>query len=83
MTEKSILDLTLEAAVRDAQTVRDGAEIVPLLDGMSFRESVIITDDRGTLTEMFDPRWGWHDAPLVYAYNCTILPGGVKGWALH
>ncbi|HHL42681.1 MAG TPA: hypothetical protein ENJ42_03610 [Hellea balneolensis] len=40
-------------------------------------------DDRGSLTEMLDPRWGWSDDPIVYAYNCTIRPGVVKGWALH
>ena len=32
---------------------------------------------------MFDPRWGWHDDPLVFVYTFTIRPGYVKGWGLH
>ena len=32
---------------------------------------------------MFDPRWGWHPDPLVFAYTISIRPGVVKGWNLH
>ena len=38
---------------------------------------------RGSVCEMFDPRWGWNADPLVFCYMCTIRPGVVKGWGLH
>jgi dTDP-4-dehydrorhamnose 3,5-epimerase len=40
-------------------------------------------DDRGTLVELFDPRWGWRPEPLVFAYCFSIRPGITKGWGLH
>ena len=40
-------------------------------------------DDRGTLVELFNPGWGWHDAPLVYCYCFTLRPDVIKGWAMH
>lgn len=80
----TILDITLAAAARDLRTTDEARkEIVPLLDGMSFHESTRISDDRGSLVEMIDPRSGWHPDPIVYAYSFTIRPGAVKGWALH
>jgi dTDP-4-dehydrorhamnose 3,5-epimerase len=81
---QDLLSLTLSAAARDGQTVTpDGEELVPLLHGMRIRRSRTHTDDRGTLTEMLDPRWDWHPDPIVYAYYITERPGHVKGWALH
>lgn len=81
---EDLLSLTLAAAERDRQTVTaDGDELVPLLHGMTIHRSRTHTDDRGTLTEMLDPRWGWHPQPIVYAYYITERPGHVKGWALH
>jgi dTDP-4-dehydrorhamnose 3,5-epimerase len=61
----------------------DGEHLDRLVDGVTLRDIVTQTDERGTLFELFDPRWGWHPAPLVYAYAVTIRPGVVKGWALH
>ena len=79
-----LLQRTVGAAIRDAQTVTpEGAPIAGLLDGMSIHRSPTHTDDRGTLTEIFDPRWGWHPDPVVYAYYITERPGHAKGWALH
>ena len=80
---EDLLSLTLAAATRDVETVRDGALVVPLLDGMSFYESSTIIDERGSLTELYDPRWNWHGEPLTYVYISTLRPGVVKGWALH
>lgn len=80
---RDLLDRTLAAAIKDAETVKEGALVVPLLDGMSFKETAAIVDERGSLTEMYDPRWNWHPDPLVYCYTVTIRPGIVKGWALH
>ena len=81
--DDNILTRTLAAAERDAETVRDGQFIVPLLDGMSIHEVSPIIDERGSLTELYDPRWNWHGEPLTYVYITTLRPGVVKGWALH
>ena len=50
---------------------------------MAIHRSPTHVDDRGTLTEILDPRWGWHPDPIVYAYYITERPGHAKGWALH
>jgi dTDP-4-dehydrorhamnose 3,5-epimerase len=82
--EESELDITLRQARRDVQTVdRSGQRVDALLDGMQFHEVVRHRDDRGSLVELFDPRWGWHPEPLVFAYLFTIRPGVAKGWGLH
>ena len=41
------------------------------------------TDDRGTVCELYDPRWGFNPDPLVFAYTFTIRPGAAKGWSVH
>ncbi|MEA2218932.1 MAG: dTDP-4-dehydrorhamnose 3,5-epimerase [Solirubrobacteraceae bacterium] len=72
------------APIRERQTVTPAGEpIAELVDGMTIREIVTQTDERGTLFELFDPRWDWHPQPLVYAYATTIRPGVTKGWARH
>lgn len=72
------------APIADKQTVTpDGEPVDRLIDGMIVRDIVTHTDDRGTVFELFDPRWGWHDEPLVFSYVFTIRPGVVKGWGLH
>jgi dTDP-4-dehydrorhamnose 3,5-epimerase len=81
--ERDLLERTLAAARKDGVTVKDGALVAPLLDGVSFLESETIIDERGSLTEIFDPRRNWHPDPIVYSYMVTIRPGIVKGWALH
>lgn len=80
----SILDKTLARAVQDQRTVDDNrTSIAKLVDGMTIRNSVRHDDDRGSVTEVYDPRWGWHQDPLVFSYIFTIRPGTVKGWGLH
>jgi dTDP-4-dehydrorhamnose 3,5-epimerase len=70
--------------VPDRQTVTpDGRPVDGLVHGMTTRDIVTQTDDRGTVFELFDPRNGWHDDPLVYSYVFTIRPGIVKGWGRH
>lgn len=77
-------DELLAAAVQDQRTVDDAREsTVPLLEGMSFKDSIRHSDDRGSVTELYDPRWGWHQDPLVFSYIFTIRPGQAKGWGLH
>ena len=80
----SILEETLAAAVQDQRTIDEQRRsTAPLLDGMSFYDSIRHNDDRGSVTEIYDPRWGWHPDPLVFSYIFTIRPGIVKGWGLH
>ena len=70
--------------VQDTQTVTpDGESIQRLPVGVTFRDVLTQVDERGSLCEMFDPRWGWHPDPLVFAYAFTLRPGVIKGWAMH
>lgn len=69
---------------RDVQTVTaEGESVGPVPEGVRFHDVITQVDDRGTLTELFDPRWRWHPDPLVHAYTMTIRPGVVKGWGMH
>lgn len=74
----------LEQAVKDPASVRpDGERLEALIDGVEIRRTRTQADDRGTLCEIFDPRWGFTDDPLVYAYLVTLRPGQVRGWVVH
>jgi dTDP-4-dehydrorhamnose 3,5-epimerase len=81
---KSTLDATLTAAAKDRQTVTaDGKLVTQLTEGVKIRELTTHVDERGSVVELFDTRWKYHDDPLVFAYSFTIRPGYVKGWNLH
>lgn len=81
-TEK--FDQLFEAARKDVATVTsDGQPLSRLAEGVVVRELPTHVDQRGSVTELFDPRWGWHDDPLVFAYTFSIRPNVVKGWNLH
>ena len=81
---KSLLDETLAAAKRDRQMATPGGELVRRLTaGVQIRPLPTHVDARGSVCELFDPRWAWHPDPLVFAYCFTIRPGVVKGWNLH
>ena len=83
-SEKSLLDATLAAARRDAQMATpEGEPTRRLTHGVQIRRLLTHTDQRGSLCEIFDPRWAWHPDPLMTAYFFTIRPGSVKGWNLH
>lgn len=70
--------------VKDVQTVTPvGESVQPLLDGVSLWEIKTHVDERGSLFELFDERWGWSKEPLVYSYVCTVRPGITKGWGFH
>jgi dTDP-4-dehydrorhamnose 3,5-epimerase len=70
--------------MKDQATVtRDGVSLAAVPHGVTFRDITTHVDDRGSVFELFDPRWGWDDDPLVYAYVATIRPGKIKGWAMH
>lgn len=69
---------------RDPITVTPSGESTSKLPaGVVRRDAVTHIDERGSVVEVFDPRWGWHSDPLVYCYCFTVRPGYVKGWGLH
>jgi dTDP-4-dehydrorhamnose 3,5-epimerase len=80
----SILESTLAAAIRDKQMVTPaGQRTGRITDGVRIRPLTTHIDERGSIVELFDPRWGWHPDPMVFSYSFTIRPGVVKGWNLH
>jgi dTDP-4-dehydrorhamnose 3,5-epimerase len=40
-------------------------------------------DDRGSLTEVFNPAHDFWNEPIVYSYAVVIRPGRIKGWGMH
>lgn len=69
---------------RDTQTVTPSGEpLAPLPDGVVLRSLTTHVDDRGTVCELYDPRWGVNPDPMVFAYAFTIRPGAAKGWGMH
>jgi dTDP-4-dehydrorhamnose 3,5-epimerase len=74
----------LQEPLQDAQTVTaEGEPIATLPDGVTFHDVPTHSDRRGWVCEAFDPRWGWHEDPLVFAYAFTVRPGKIKGWGMH
>jgi dTDP-4-dehydrorhamnose 3,5-epimerase len=72
------------SGVRDPATVTpSGENISPLPDGVTVRDVTTHVDERGTVCEMFDSRWNWHPAPVVFAYTFSLRPGMIKGWGMH
>jgi dTDP-4-dehydrorhamnose 3,5-epimerase len=69
---------------KDLQTVSsDGRQLAPLIEGVRIRYVITHADARGSLTEVFNPAWGFHESPMVYLYEFTIRPGKAKGWVAH
>lgn len=69
---------------KDPQTVTtSGERIQSLIDGVRLHYVNTQVDERGTVCEIFNPVWGFHEAPLVYMYQMTIRPNHVKGWVVH
>jgi dTDP-4-dehydrorhamnose 3,5-epimerase len=69
---------------QDPQTVTpSGERVAPLIDGVKLRYAVTQVDERGTICEILNPAWGFHDAPIVYVYELTVAPYRVKGWVVH
>jgi dTDP-4-dehydrorhamnose 3,5-epimerase len=74
----------LIAPQKDRQTVEpSGERLVDLIDGVHVRPATTQLDERGELVEIYDPRWGLSEAPMVYTYLATIRPGVAKGWVKH
>ena len=74
----------LEQAQKDAASVTSDGELLqePIV-GVEVRRARTHADERGTICEIFDLRWGFTDDPLVYLYHVTIRPGQVRGWVVH
>ena len=76
--------MTSEAGSKQPQTVTpDGRTVAPVPDGVIFRDLTTHTDARGSVVELFNPRWKWHPDPLAHAYVFTVRPGIIKGWGRH
>ena len=74
----------MSTPAKDTQTVTpEGESIDKLPSGVSFHDVITQVDERGSVCELYDPRWGWHKDPLVFVYSFTIRPGMTKGWAIH
>ena len=77
-------DIKSESPVKDSQTVTAAGErAAPKIAGVALRLAVCHLDERGELTEIYDPAWNFDPAPLVYVYQTTVRPGRVKGWVVH
>lgn len=73
-----------EQTTKDRPTVSsDGEPLQEPIEGVALRRPPTHADHRGTITEIYDQRWGFTDDPLVYVYHVTIRPGQTKGWVLH
>ncbi len=69
---------------KDRQTVdASGQPTRQTIEGVVLRRLVTQEDRRGEIVEMYNPAWGVHEAPLVYAYQAMIRPGRAKGWVRH
>lgn len=74
----------MRPSVQDRQTVTPQGERVERVPaGVSFHDVITQVDERGIVCELFDPRWGWHNDPLVFSYVFTVRPGMIKGWGVH
>jgi dTDP-4-dehydrorhamnose 3,5-epimerase len=60
-----------------------GEDLTELPAGASLRDTRTHVDDRGSVFELYDPRWDWHPDPMVFSYCFTVRPDKVKGWGVH
>lgn len=69
---------------KDKQTVTaDGQSVERRIEGLVINPRPVIADKRGEVTEMYNPAWGLHPAPLVYVYQSILRPKAIKGWVVH
>jgi dTDP-4-dehydrorhamnose 3,5-epimerase len=72
------------SGTQDQATITpDGSSLASLPAGVVTRDLTTHIDERGTVLELFDPRWQWHADPLVFAYTFSLRPGMIKGWGMH
>jgi len=69
---------------QDPQLVTPAGERVERrIDGVLVRPAITQFDERGELTEIFDPAWGFATEPLVFLYQVIATPGSIRGWVVH
>lgn len=69
---------------KDHATVSStGEPLQQFINGVTFLKRPTHVDDRGFVVEMYDTRWDWHSAPMVFSYVYTVRPGIIKGWGMH
>jgi dTDP-4-dehydrorhamnose 3,5-epimerase len=74
----------LDQAIKDRATVdASGRSLQDPIAGVEVRRTRTHSDERGTLSEIYDLRWEFTDDPLVYVYLVTLRPGQVRGWVVH
>ena len=84
MASRPPIELDVPVPTRDPQTVTPAGErIEPTIDGVRVRPAIVQSDERGSVTEMYDPAWGFTEEPLVYVYETRVHPGQKKGWVVH
>jgi dTDP-4-dehydrorhamnose 3,5-epimerase len=83
MTDGTVTAGVLPVGRRAQSVTPDGQRIEPLIGGVKVRHAVTQTDARGTVCEVYDPRWNFTGDPLIYVYQITIRPGVTKGWQVH
>jgi dTDP-4-dehydrorhamnose 3,5-epimerase len=67
---------------QDQQTVTpDGQRLEPRIQGLQITPRLAQIDERGELTEMYNPAWGLD--PLVYAYMVIAYPSSIRAWVMH
>ncbi len=67
-----------------AQTVdAQGRYVAPGIFGVVIHRLVTLSDERGSLTELYRQSWGIHPEGLVYAKLLTVRPGRIRGYAMH
>jgi dTDP-4-dehydrorhamnose 3,5-epimerase len=75
--------MTMQPKKAGQTVTTDGERIATRIEGVKVHQQVTQQDERGTLTELYSPFWGFDDIPLVFLYTVTIRPGMAKGWAVH
>ncbi|MSX03144.1 MAG: dTDP-4-dehydrorhamnose 3,5-epimerase [Actinobacteria bacterium] len=78
------VDTTLDAAIKDQQTVSaEGERVGDSISGLIVNSPAIHPDHRGRLFEVFTGSTDFWSDPVVYCYCFTIRALQIKGWGLH
>ncbi|HEY2860771.1 MAG TPA: dTDP-4-dehydrorhamnose 3,5-epimerase family protein [Terracidiphilus sp.] len=81
---KTALDSATTLARKDSQTVTpEGKRLSKRIAGVLLDYRPIQEDERGDLQEVYNPAWGLHSDPLVYAYFVCVRPKQGRGWVVH
>jgi dTDP-4-dehydrorhamnose 3,5-epimerase len=77
------IDMPVPGTPEPQTATPEGGRLDRFVDGVQLRPAVTHSDERGSLTEILDPAWGFTDEPIVYVYEARIHPGQKKGWIVH